>query len=296
MLSDENLDMLEPARLSLILGLVFSEELGLSYTFAQMFVRATPSISAHALTTFVGSDLLRKAVILLLAVAGSAKDNSTRGYVTVAGISLACALFLANLGARAWRFMGWKPFPYQGPFSGPLAWLAAVFTGAVFPFMGHRKVHVGGRTAMEHVIITAVIVAIVFMASDIDNVQRFLVVGSENCDQDYVNIIVGGWWTFAFISSLLMVMAIPYDDYNITPAEPEDEEQLLEQDHSSPVGYKVPNLPDFELDPTLAGNGVAAGCPLNVMSFCGIFLVIVFGGGIVYLGLIDDDDDFWSRM
>ncbi|KAL7569922.1 hypothetical protein ACA910_008583 [Epithemia clementina (nom. ined.)] len=295
-MNDANLDLLEPARLSLILGLVFSEELGLSYTFAQMFVRATPSISAHTLTTFVGSDLLRKAVILLLAVAGGASDRSTRGYVTVAGISLACALFLANLGSRAWRYMGWKPFPYQGPFSGPLAWLAAVLTGCIFPFMGHRKVHVGGRPAMEHVISTAIIVAIIFMASDIDSVQRFLVVGSENCNQDYVNIIVGGWWTFTFISSILMVMAIPYDDYNITPAEPEDEEQLLVHDHASPVGYKVPNLPDFELDPSLAGGGVAPACPLSMMSFCGIFLAIIFGGGMVYLGLIDEDDDFWTRQ
>ena len=288
------MDGLEPARLSLILGLVFSEELGLSYTFAQMFVRAAPSISAHTLTTFVGSDLLRKAVVLLLAIAGSASENTTRGYMTIAGISLACALFLGNLGARAWRFMGWEPFPYQGPFSGPLAWLAAVITGCIFPFMGHRKVHVGGRPAMEHVISTAVIVAILFMASDIDSVQRYLVVGSENCDQDYVNIIVGGWWAFTFVSSLLMVMVIPYDDY-ITPAEPEDEEQLLEKDHASPVGYKVPNLPDFELDPTLAGNSYLPVCPLNIMTLCGMFLAVVFGGGIIYLGLIDDDDDFWAR-
>lgn len=295
-MNDTFLDGLEPGRLALILGLVFSEEISLSYTFAQMFVRATPSISAHTLTSYVGSDLLRKASILLLAVASGASDRSTRGYLTMAGTCLACALFLANLGSRAWRFMGWRPFPYQGPAAGPLAWLAAVVTGAIFPFMGHRKVHVGGRPAMEHVIATAVIVAILFMASDIDTAQRFLVYGSEQCDQDYVNIVVGGWWTFTFISSILMVMAIPYDDYNITPAEPEDEEQLLVQDHASPVGFKVPNLPDFELDPTLAGSVVAPVCPLSFLCAFGIFLAVCFGGGIVYLGLIDDDDDFWTRL
>ena len=33
-------------------------------------------------------------------------------------------------------------------------------------------------------------------------------------------------------------------------------ERLLIEDHASPVGYKVPSLPDFEIDPTIANTGL----------------------------------------
>eukprot|EP00523_Entomoneis_sp_CCMP467_P003925 CAMPEP_0168743584 /NCGR_PEP_ID=MMETSP0724-20121128/13652_1 /TAXON_ID=265536 /ORGANISM="Amphiprora sp., Strain CCMP467" /LENGTH=510 /DNA_ID=CAMNT_0008791219 /DNA_START=137 /DNA_END=1670 /DNA_ORIENTATION=+ len=287
----DNLDALAPARLSLILGLVFTEELSLAWLNAQMMVKSAPSVSAHTLTSYVGADLLRKAAIFLLATASAAQDDSTRGWITVSGIGLACCLALANLGSRAWHFMGWKPFPYAGPMHSVLAFMAAILTGLLFPYMGHRKVHVGGRPAMEHVISSAVIVGLIYVASDIDEVQRYLIVGSENCDQDYVNIAVGGWWTFTFVSSLFYATTIPYKPPN-APTEPEEEEPLLEQDHASPVGYKVPNVPDFEVDPTLAWSGTFQWCTISMQAFVGLVLAIVIGGGIVYLGIIDDDDEY----
>eukprot|EP00522_Entomoneis_paludosa_P012905 CAMPEP_0172444002 /NCGR_PEP_ID=MMETSP1065-20121228/4160_1 /TAXON_ID=265537 /ORGANISM="Amphiprora paludosa, Strain CCMP125" /LENGTH=499 /DNA_ID=CAMNT_0013194419 /DNA_START=77 /DNA_END=1577 /DNA_ORIENTATION=- len=285
------LDNLAPARLSLIIGLVFTEEISLAWLNAQMMVKSAPSISAHTLTSRVGSDLLRKVAIFLLATAGSASDDSTRGWITISGIALACILALANLGSRAWHFMGWKPMPYAGPLHSTLAFLGAIATGIMFPYMGHRKVHVGGRPAMEHVISTAVIVGLIFAISDIDEVQRYLVVGSEDCDQDYVNIAVGAWWTFTFVTGLFYATTIPYKPPT-TPTEPEEEEPLLEEDHASPVGYTVPNLPVFEVDPSLAWSGTFECCTISMQAILGLILAIVIGGGIVYLGITDEDDEW----
>jgi hypothetical protein len=37
----------------------------------------------------------------------------------------------------------------------------------------------GGKGALEYVLRTAVLVAVIFVVSDIDELQRFLVIGSE---------------------------------------------------------------------------------------------------------------------
>ena len=71
------------------------------------------------------------------------------------------------------------------------------------------------------------------------------------CNQDYVNLAVGAWWAFSFFASMLLVLRI--EPQGIWP---EDEEPLLEEDHASPVGYKVPNLPEFPIDPSLANLGI----------------------------------------
>ena len=60
-----------------------------------------------------------------------------------------------------------------------LVYLFAILTGFVLPYMGHRSISTGGKGAMEYVISTAFIVAVVFVLSDIDDIQSFLVVGSE---------------------------------------------------------------------------------------------------------------------
>lgn len=287
---DETLDNLVPARLSLIIGLVFTEETSLAWLNAQMMVKSTPSVSAHTLTTYVGADLLRRAAIFLLATAGAASDDSTRGWITIAGLALTFALTMANLGSRAWHYMGWRPFPYLGPFHSVFVFLAAIVAGCIFPFMGHRKVHVGGRPAMEHIISTAVIVGLIFIISDIDEVQRYLIFGSDDCDQDYVNIVVGAWWSFTFITSLFYATTIPFKPPT-TPTEPDEEEPLLEQDHASPVGYKVPNLPNFEVDPSMAWSGRFEFCTIYMQAGVGVVLAIIIGGGIIYLGLINDDEE-----
>jgi hypothetical protein len=70
---------------------------------------------------------------------------------------------------------------------------------------------------------------------------------------------------------------------------PEDEEPLLEEDHASPVGYKVPNLPEFPIDPSMAVRGIRR---LNVQFefMIGVLMAIVLGAGMCFLGLINADD------
>lgn len=278
------MDSLRPAYLSLILGLVLTEEISLSWINSSMLVRASPSVSAHTLVQGTGSDLSRKAVVLCLALAGAATGKLQK-YMTLGGISLACLVLLANLGSRAWLFMKWRPLRYQGHGAGVLAYLAAVATGAVLPYMGHRSMEIGGKASVEHVIKTGVIVALVFLASDFDEVQKFLIVGSEHCSQDWVNVAVGGWWAVTMIASLLMARRIPYQD-----AHPDyDGEPLLAADHLSPVGFKVPSLPDFTIDPGLAQTG--SSCfSLRFEVIAGVIFALLAGTGIVYLAFTDWDE------
>jgi hypothetical protein len=170
---------LRPAYLSIVLGLVLNQEISLSWLNASMMVRAFPSVSAHTLVSnYVGSDYLRKGIIFSLALAASA-TGKVRMALSVGGICTACIVLLANLGSRSWHFLRWKPLRYQGCGATLLAYICAVCTGIILPYMGHRSVVVGGKGAMEYVIQTSIIVALAFVVSDYDGIQKFLVAGSE---------------------------------------------------------------------------------------------------------------------
>ena len=58
--NENTIQNLKPAYLSLVLGLVLTEEISLSWLNASMMIRATPSISAHTLYSPVGSDTFRR--------------------------------------------------------------------------------------------------------------------------------------------------------------------------------------------------------------------------------------------
>ena len=70
---------------------------------------------------------------------------------------------------------------------------------------------------------------------------------------------------------------------------PEDEEPLLEKNHASPVGFKVPNLPDFPFDPTLAVRGFPV-VNVQVEFMMGVLMAFALGGGIIYLSFTDIDN------
>ena len=169
---------LKPTYLSLVLGLVLVEEISLSGLNAVMLVRGAPSLSAHFLMSPFGPDVLRKVVIFVLAIA-SASSGKAQAIMTLGGISGACMALLANLGARAWHFLRWKPVKYSGPASTCVAYFVAILTGIVLPFMGQRLIGVGGKGAIESVLKSSFIVAISFVVSDYDEIQKCLVVGSE---------------------------------------------------------------------------------------------------------------------
>jgi hypothetical protein len=177
--NENTIQNLKPAYLSLVLGLVLTEEISLSWLNASMMIRSTPSVSAHTLYSPVGSDTFRRLVLLTLVFAGIAEDIY-QSILTAIGILGACILLLANLGARSWYFLNWKPIRYNGTGSFVLAYLCAIATGFAVPFMGHRLIRIGGKGAMEYLIKTAFWVAVAFVVSDYDGVQKFLVLGSES--------------------------------------------------------------------------------------------------------------------
>jgi hypothetical protein len=107
----------------------------------------------------------------------------------------------------------------------------------------------------------------------------------QGCKQDGVNIVVGIWWMITLFCSLFMVRKIPYKIQT-----PSVGEKLLVKDHSSPVGYKVHNLPDFEIDPSLANTG-SSYLSLKTEFIIGIILSIVVGSWIIYLAFTSWDDD-----
>jgi hypothetical protein len=98
----------------------------------------------------------------------------------------------------------------------------------------------------------------------------------------------GIWWSMSFLVSLFLVLRI--EPANVFP---EEEELLLEESHSSPVGFKVPNLPDFSIDPNLAQKGLSM-FDIRVEFLCGVFLALGIGSGIVYLAFTDFDENIFD--
>ncbi|KAL3905831.1 MAG: hypothetical protein SGILL_009520 [Bacillariaceae sp.] len=307
---DDELQDFRPAYLALVLGLVFSEEIGLSWTNVALLVRGIPSISAYSLVSKFGSDWPRKILILLLAVA-SYTTSTFQKVCTLGGVSLTCLVVLANLGSRSWKYLHWNPTMGMRswccgickPFDPILAYVAAVVMGICFPYLGHRQVQSGGAAAIESVLRIALIVAGLFILSDWDEIQKFLVVGSESCNQDYVNFAVGGWWGFSLIASLTMLLRKEIHKNkknhgnNTGCLLPNDEEPLLQEEQASPVGYKVPHLPEFPVDPSLTYEGWAPFCcwSVGVEYIVGVLVALGVGGFICYLGITDLDDQILAN-
>jgi hypothetical protein len=180
-----------------------------------------------------------------------------------------------------------------------MAYFTAIFAGLCFPYLGHRQIESGGTAAIESVLRLSIIVAFLFVLSDHDEIQKFMVVGSEGCNQDYVNFGVGTWWALSLIASLTIVYKkdVRKGSNKHYCVFPNDEEPLLQEDQLSPVGYKVPHLPDFPIDPSLTLTGWGPFCCFGVgfEYALGIALAIGIGGFICYLGLTDLDDELLSN-
>jgi hypothetical protein len=75
-----------------------------------------------------------------------------------------------------------------------------------------------------------------------------------------------------------------------------DGERVLEEDHASPVGYKVPTIPDFEFDPSLVTNAGISCCTLNCELSFGLFIAVAIGGFLLFLSLSKWDDALYSIL
>ena len=274
-----------PGYLTILIGLVLSEEIGFVLVNVAMLIRGMPSVSAYALNHKVLQDWPRKAIVFLLIMASAAPPNSaTQRWITLAGVISAILVLAANIGSRAWVHLKLNPLAYAGPGAVILAFLAAVFTGIVVPFVGHREVRAGGKAAMEVVLRSAFLSAVVFVFSDVDAVQQFVIVGSEKCNQDAVNISIGVWYLVTLMTCTFFVARIK--TYRPTP---EETEPILVEDHSSPVGFVVPSLPDVSIDPSLDAKG-APCCNLKVYIVLAILLGLTILGTLGFMAFSNEDD------
>ena len=153
----------------------------------------------------------------------------------------------------------------------------------------------------------AIVVAALFVLSDYDAIQEFLVVGSKNCNQDYVNFAVGTWWSLSLIFCLTVMFVqdrrkkqsnpdnlLAVNSYCVLP---DDDEPLLDEDHASPVGYLVPRLASFPVDPSQVDKGWGAFCcfSMGLEYILGLVVAVGVGGFIFYLGMTDVDDQVLSN-
>jgi hypothetical protein len=75
-----------------------------------------------------------------------------------------------------------------------------------------------------------------------------------------------------------------------------DGEKVLEEDHASPVGYKVPTLPDFEFDPSLITSSGIRWCKLDWEFTFGLLLAVSIGGCLMFLALNSWEEDLYSDV
>jgi hypothetical protein len=99
------------------------------------------------------------------------------------------------------------------------------------------------------------------------------------------------WWTLTLLLSLVLVRRIPYLDQK--PAK--IGERLLIEDHASPVGYKVPSLPDYEIDPVLANTG--SKCFSLTFEMCiGFIMAFAVGTWIIALAFTTWEEDLYKDI
>lgn len=114
-----------------------------------------------------------------LAVAGAAAGTNAQKYISLAGIAIACTVLTANLGSRAWKNLRLPSLKYTGFGAPVLAFACAVGTGITVPYLGYREVEMGGLVALEHVLLSSMFCGAIFILSDYNRVQEFILVGSQ---------------------------------------------------------------------------------------------------------------------
>jgi hypothetical protein len=125
-----------------------------------------------------------------------------------------------------------------------------------------------------------------FVVSDLDVVQKIIVVGSETCNQDTTNVALGAWFTLTVITCLVAAYKIE----PLTP-HPEDDDSILVEDHTSIVGLKVANFPDYPIPPNLIGKAGSLNCETKTYVGVGVLVSIMVGVGVVLTGFYDEYAD-----
>ena len=270
----------------LVLGLVLFEEMSQSFLSAALLVQGIPSVAAYSLMSGSESDWPRKLAVFTLALAAVQEESSPAQKIcTLLGIALSMALLAANLGSRAWLYMRWKPIGNMfGALTPFYAYCAAIVTGLVFPFMGFRQIQSGGAPAIQTIMTNCAIVAILFVLSDLNVVQGFLFQG-EACDQSTTNIALGSWLAMAAVSSIFAARKIEKPE-TVENSEREID-MILDEDQTSPVGFRVPNFPSYCIDPVRYREDGLSCLSTNVQTFFGVVVCLGFGAFVGAAAVID---------
>jgi len=282
---------LQPAFLSLVLGIVLSEEISASMINVSLLILGTPSLAAHSLLFPFCKDWIRQVIVFSFAVA-SVKPKYASWW-TLAGVAMALGTLLTNLGARSWYFLQLRPLQSRRMIPGHLA---ALLLGFGLPFCGHRSLKRGGHQGVSMVLRSSLIVAVVFVLSNHDTMQRFLVIGSEACNQNWVNVGVGIWWFVASVCCLASARNVPTKSKQTAVFG----EQLLEVEHKSPVGYVVPCIPNYVVDPcchSKSRRNLNMDFVLSILAVAVVFVGIL---GATWLGWENGGDvstgDLWKKI
>lgn len=272
--------------LGLVLGLVLQEEMSQSFLNVAMLVMGIPSVAAYSLMSGSESDWPRKVAVFSLAMAAAQESGTAAQKIcTLVGVAFSMTLLAANLGSRAWMYMRWKPIGNMfGALTPFYAYCAAVITGLVFPFMGFRQIQSGGAPAIQTIMINCAIVAILFVLSDLNVVQGFLFMG-EACDQTTTNIILGSWLAMAAITSIFAARKIEKPE-TVESVEGEID-MILDEDQTSPVGFKVPNFPNYCIDPVCLREDGLSCLSTNAQTFLGVVICLGFGAFVGAAAIVD---------
>mmetsp|Transcript_13854 Transcript_13854/g.19844 ORF Transcript_13854/g.19844 Transcript_13854/m.19844 type:complete len:510 (-) Transcript_13854:1428-2957(-) len=279
---------LNPSIVALILGLVCNEEMSFVSMNTCIHVQGHPSVGAYALMQPTLTDWPKKLVVFMLAIAGASSNSTVKKGITWAGVFFAVFIMSANVGARAWGNMCLTKQKYSGPLYSVIAMIKAFVLGLFFPYFGSRGCEPGGHVALMNTLKSALIVAFVFIASGFwQQFNESILITTQQetptCSQDYVYIVVGSWYTVSLLASICFYKRIIPEQVKPIP-ESASREPLLVEDVSSPVGFRVPNFPDYVLDPAHDFKPIQF-CSAKCDVAFGVLLALGLGGGIVAWGI-----------
>jgi hypothetical protein len=103
----------------------------------------------------------------------------------------------------------------------------------------------------------------------------------QSCNQDNTNITLGIWLALTSITCIFAAQKIKPVENN--PAE--DNDPILVEDQTSPVGWKVPNFPNYAIDPIVFGGTGLPCLSLKMLTALGLIVGVGVGGFVVSSGL-----------
>ena len=144
-----------------------------------LLVRNTPTHCALQLRSIIRNDLLQKLCILSL-ILGACSTEWTQTAFRSTGVTLACLLLMINIGARSWYFMGLTAFK-RDRIGGShiMPFLLSLFAGLSLTFLSTRVSAAGSKRSIESIILSAACVAVVMIVSNLDQVQKLIIINDE---------------------------------------------------------------------------------------------------------------------